>query len=115
MRSGSTNRRHRFPRLYAITLSHNRTLFDRKRWQLSRGGERCQGRQRLAIMCAEAVPWRCHRSLIADALTARGVQVEHIASATRRDRHTLTAWARVERQRITYPPESLPLDFEPNE
>jgi hypothetical protein len=54
------------------------------------------------------MPWRCHCSLIADALPVRGVQVEHITSATRRDRHALTPWARVEGQRITYPPESLP-------
>jgi uncharacterized protein (DUF488 family) len=71
-------------------------------------------RQRLAIMCAEAVPWRCHRSLIADALAVRGIQVEHIASATRRNQHALTPWARVEGLRITYPPESLPLGFESN-
>ncbi len=71
-------------------------------------------RRRLAIMCAEAVPWRCHRSLIADALTIRGVQVEHISSAKRRNPHTLTPWARVEGLRITYPPESLPLSFESN-
>jgi uncharacterized protein (DUF488 family) len=68
--------------------------------------------RRLAIMCAEAVPWRCHRSLIADALTVRGVQVENILSATRCERHALTPWAKVEGQRITYPPESIPLDFE---
>ena len=71
-------------------------------------------RQRLAIMCAEAVPWRCHRSLIANALAVRGIQVEHIASATRRNQHALTPWARVEGLRITYPPESLPLGFESN-
>jgi uncharacterized protein (DUF488 family) len=70
--------------------------------------ERC----RAAIMCAEAVPWRCHRSLISDALTARGVRVEDIMSATRRTAHTLTPWAKVDGQRVTYPPESLPLDFE---
>jgi uncharacterized protein (DUF488 family) len=72
-------------------------------------------RRRLAIMCAEAVPWRCHRSLIADALTVRGVQVEHISSAGRRNPHTLTPWARIEGRHITYPPESLPLNFESNQ
>jgi uncharacterized protein (DUF488 family) len=56
-----------------------------------------------AIMCAEAVPWRCHRSLIADALTARGVAVEHIMSAASRKPHTLTPFARVEGNRVTYP------------
>ena len=59
----------------------------------------------VAIMCAEAVPWRCHRSLIADALTVRGVQVEHIMSAKRRDPHRLTRFALVEGVRITYPAE----------
>jgi uncharacterized protein (DUF488 family) len=65
---------------------------------------------RLAVMCAEAVPWRCHRSLVADALTARGVPVEHIMSATRRDPHRLTSFARVDGDRVTYPaaPPELP-------
>jgi uncharacterized protein (DUF488 family) len=60
-----------------------------------------------AIMCAEAVPWRCHRSLIADALTARGITVEHILSATSRKSHTYTPFARVEGESVTYP--GLPL------
>jgi uncharacterized protein (DUF488 family) len=59
--------------------------------------------ERVAIMCAEAVPWRCHRSLIADALVARGVRVEHILSASRGQPHTLTPWARVEDESVTYP------------
>jgi len=58
---------------------------------------------RTAIMCAEAVPWRCHRSLIADALVARGVPVEHVLSSARRGPHRLTAWARVDGTRVTYP------------
>ncbi len=62
--------------------------------------------RRVALMCAEAVPWRCHRSLIADALVAHGVPVEHILSPTRRQRHTLRPFARVRRQRVTYPPEA---------
>jgi uncharacterized protein (DUF488 family) len=57
----------------------------------------------IALMCAEAVPWRCHRSLIADALTVRGIPVEDIMSATHRRPHTLTPWARVDGSRITYP------------
>jgi uncharacterized protein (DUF488 family) len=61
--------------------------------------------ERCALMCAEAVPWRCHRSLIADALTLRGVQVEHIVGARGRKPHALTPWARVEGMRITYPPQ----------
>ena len=57
----------------------------------------------VAIVCAEALPWRCHRSLISDALTVRGVEVSHIMSQTSCLLHTLTAWARVEGTRLTYP------------
>jgi len=71
-------------------------------------------RERRAIMCAEAVPWRCHRSLIADALAVRGIRVGHITSAKHCSEHKLTPWARVEGLRITYPPESLPLGLESN-
>jgi uncharacterized protein (DUF488 family) len=63
--------------------------------------------RRTALMCAESVPWRCHRSLIADALVIRGVSVEHILPAGRLETHRLTPWARVEGLRITYPPELL--------
>ncbi|MGH7978261.1 MAG: DUF488 family protein, partial [Limisphaerales bacterium] len=66
------------------------------------------GRRRLALMCAEAVPWRCHRSLIADALAVRGIGVEHIMSLSRRQRHVLTSFARVKGQKITYPPAASP-------
>jgi len=59
--------------------------------------------KQVAIMCAEAVPWRCHRMLIADALMARQVSVEHIMSATHRQIHRITPWARVEGQALTYP------------
>jgi len=58
-------------------------------------------------MCAEAVPWRCHRSLIADALLVRGVEVRHIMSLMRAEPHTLIPFARVEDTRITYPLELL--------
>lgn len=58
---------------------------------------------RIALMCAEAVPWRCHRSLVADALLVRGVPAEDIMSATRRQLHALTSFAHVEGTRITYP------------
>ncbi len=61
-----------------------------------------------AILCSEAVPWRCHRSLIADALTVRGVPVEHIMSMTQSKPHTLTPFARVEGDHLTYPPPSIP-------
>src|SRR5574340_643987 len=63
-------------------------------------------RDRVALMCAEAVPWRCHRSLIADALLARGMRVEEIESVRRTRPHTLTPWARVSGERVTYPSES---------
>lgn len=57
-----------------------------------------------AIMCAEAVPWRCHRSMIGDALVVRGVEVFDIMSATSAKPHTLTSFAQVEGTKITYPP-----------
>lgn len=59
--------------------------------------------KRCAVMCAEAVPWRCHRSLLADALLARGIAVEHIMSGTRRDVHTLTSFARIQNGKVVYP------------
>jgi uncharacterized protein (DUF488 family) len=62
--------------------------------------------ERLALMCAEAVPWRCHRSLIADALVVHGMRVEEIINVTRRRVHTLTPFARVEGTVITYPPQA---------
>jgi len=55
-----------------------------------------------AIMCAEAVPWRCHRSLIADALVARGVEVLHLVGGKAKP-HQLSAWARLEGDSVTYP------------
>jgi len=61
------------------------------------------GQKRSAIMCAEAVPWRCHRSLIADALTVRGIRVNDIMSMKRSQVHSLTPFARVRGHRITYP------------
>ena len=64
-------------------------------------------KERVAIMCAEAVPWRCHRSLIADALLVRGVRVEEISSLTRTQPHRLTPFAHVFGTEVTYP--GLPL------
>ncbi len=61
---------------------------------------------RIAVMCAEAVPWRCHRSLIADALLVRGIVVEHIMSKTRRRIHTLTPFAKICGTTITYSSEA---------
>jgi len=62
-------------------------------------------RERVAIMCAEAVPWRCHRSLVADALEVRSVPVVEILSASDWRMHALTPFAQVEGTKITYPPE----------
>lgn len=56
------------------------------------------------VMCAETVPWRCHRSLIGDALFVRGVRVRHIMSAGSSRDHSLTPWAKVKGRKITYPP-----------
>ena len=55
------------------------------------------------LMCAEAVPWRCHRSLIADALLVRGVRVEDIVGLHGRKPHALTSFAHVEGLHVTYP------------
>ena len=59
-----------------------------------------------AIMCAEAVPWRCHRSLIGDALLVRGIEVLDIMTTKSAKPHTLTGFARVDGTRLTYPPPS---------
>lgn len=61
---------------------------------------------RIALMCAEAVPWRCHRSLIADALLIRGIRTEDIMSLTRSPVHTLTPFAEVHGTFLTYPSET---------
>jgi uncharacterized protein (DUF488 family) len=61
----------------------------------------------VCIMCAEAVPWRCHRSLVSDALLARGVRAMHIMSAKSAQAHKLTSFAKVRGSRVTYPAESL--------
>ncbi|MGQ0640944.1 MAG: DUF488 domain-containing protein [Gemmatimonadaceae bacterium] len=66
-------------------------------------------RERIALMCAEAVPWRCHRSLIADALLVHGLTVEEIISPSRREIHMLTSFARVNGSSLTYPPEQMSL------
>ncbi len=60
-------------------------------------------RERIAVMCAEAVPWRCHRSLIADALLVRGAQVAHIMGKGVPKPHELTRFARVSGTRVLYP------------
>lgn len=65
-------------------------------WHISLGGS-------LAIMCAEAVFWRCHRQLIADALVVRGHTVWHITGSTAPAAHTLTSFARVSGESLRYP------------
>ena len=60
--------------------------------------------QRTAIMCAEAVPWRCHRSLVADALVARGIGAVEILSETSYRDHAMTPFAHVSGTAVTYPP-----------
>ncbi len=59
--------------------------------------------KRVSLMCAEAVPWRCHRSLIGDALLVRDIEVEDIMNEKTSRPHVLTPWAKVEGTRITYP------------
>ncbi len=63
--------------------------------------------QRCALMCAEAVPWRCHRSMIADALLVRGVRVEDIIGPHGRKPHALTSFAHVDGPYLTYPPPAV--------
>lgn len=61
--------------------------------------------ERVAVMCAEALPWRCHRSLISDALTVRGISAAHILDEKPARPHRLTPWAHIEGTGITYPPD----------
>lgn len=69
-----------------------------------------QKARRMAIMCAETVPWRCHRSLISDALTARGVEVLHIVSEATPQPHRVTPFAVVINGGVRYSgPDTLPL------
>jgi len=60
-------------------------------------------KERVALMCAEAIPWRCHRSLIADALQVRGFHVEHIVNRSRPRPHVLTPFVKVDGMQVTYP------------
>ena len=75
--------------------------------------EEMAAQRRTAIMCAEAVPWRCHRSLVSDALTVRGVDVRHITGTSEPSAHRITPFAEVDGGRVTYPPPyTLPLGEE---
>jgi uncharacterized protein (DUF488 family) len=65
------------------------------------------GKKTTAIMCAEAVPWRCHRSLVADALKASGRRVLHIVSRTKPSAHRYTPFLRRRRGVLTYPASAL--------
>lgn len=77
------------------------------------------GELRTVVMCSEAVPWRCHRRLIADALVARGWSVLDILDPGKAKPHALTEFARVDGPRVTYPAEPLfpdqPSDSTPRE
>lgn len=72
---------------------------------------------RIALMCAETLPWRCHRSLIADALVLRGISVDHLFKHGTLQHHRVTPWARVDGLRLTYPsrqcPDGPPASFRP--
>jgi DNA-3-methyladenine glycosylase II len=61
----------------------------------------------VAMMCAEAVPWRCHRSLVADALVARGARVEHIMTRTRANPHRMTPFAELRGSQVVYPSDDV--------
>ena len=63
--------------------------------------------ERCVLMCAEAVPWRCHRSMIGDALLVRGIRVEDIIGPKARKPHVLTSFAKVVGMQVTYPPPRL--------
>jgi uncharacterized protein (DUF488 family) len=65
--------------------------------------EKLASKKRCALMCAEGVPWRCHRSLVADALTLKKYKVFHIQSRKTAKLHALTAFLKVKKGQITYP------------
>jgi uncharacterized protein (DUF488 family) len=100
-RPDSVNRAWKNPSFRAYADYMQTDMFTAELERLLALGER----ERVAIMCAEAVWWRCHRSLIADALVARGEPVRHILDATRADPHVLRDFARVSEGRVTYPGE----------
>ena len=69
------------------------------------------GEKTTAIMCAEAVPWRCHRSLIADALMHAGWRVLHITGSAEPSPHKFTPFLRIQGDALTYPPEQPDLEL----
>jgi uncharacterized protein (DUF488 family) len=81
-------------------------------WRAALGRlERLAAKRRTAVMCAEAQWTRCHRRLISDALVVRGWEVCHIGSGSRVERHSLTPFAVVDGDRLTYPPEQTTLNL----
>jgi uncharacterized protein (DUF488 family) len=70
------------------------------------------GARPTALMCAEAVPWRCHRSLVADALLVRDIRALEIIGTAKPKEHALTPFARVRGTQITYPPDQPSLALE---
>jgi uncharacterized protein (DUF488 family) len=68
------------------------------------------GERPTAALCAEAVPWRCHRQLIADALVARGIEVRHVVRGSDPSAHRLTPFARLEGERVVYDRGQLALE-----
>jgi uncharacterized protein (DUF488 family) len=68
-----------------------------------------QGERDTAVMCAEAVPWRCHRNLLSDELVRRSIQVMHIVGPGKTQTHALSKMARIDGARVTYPPEQAGL------
>ncbi len=68
-------------------------------------------KESVAFMCAEAVPWRCHRSLVSDALLVRGVLVRHIMSRVSAPAHVRTPWSRADGTGLVYPPSQTELAF----
>jgi uncharacterized protein (DUF488 family) len=64
--------------------------------------------RRTALMCAETLPWRCHRSLIADVLVLRGISVDHLLRPGTLQHHRITSWAQVDGLRLTYPSRQCP-------
>jgi uncharacterized protein (DUF488 family) len=68
-------------------------------------------KEHVALMCAEAVPWRCHRSLIADALVVRGILTKHIMSESRMEVHALRSFAKRTGVHLSYPSEDAPTEL----
>jgi uncharacterized protein (DUF488 family) len=104
-RADSTNAGWRNPHFRAYADYMQTPEFERHLAELLR----LETERRVAIMCAEAVPWRCHRSLVADALIARGIPVSHIMTATQANPHKLTSFARIQGNSVQYQPETLDL------